>query len=117
MVIDHRLSTGKVLATFVPSAPCHNQIRTRLIDSRLIVTPVSGNDPKLSIEDGIFMSCTGDKYMVDACGTAVWESKTRNTMVSPDGNTVISGERYFEWFDWDGVQDEKYVNCRRVPIA
>ncbi len=31
-----------------------------------------------------------------------------------DGNT-ISGERYFEWFDWDGVQDEKYVNCRRVP--
>lgn len=105
VVIDHLLASGRVIARFSPPAPCHDQSRTNLLDSKL---------RNLSLEDGTIWECTPDKKMVGSCGSAVWESRTRNVTVSSDGKT-ISGERFYEGYDWDDEVNGKYVNCRREP--
>lgn len=114
VVIVHFRETGKVIAKFSPAALCLGQPRITLFDTFVKTTSESASDSKLALEDATYWSCTGDSYMIPACGTAVWASKMRNVIVSPDGNT-ISGERFYEGLTWDGVENQQYLNCRRDP--
>lgn len=114
--IQHLLESNRVIAIFTPGEQCHNMTWTNLFDTKLIVTPASGGEMKLSLADSKYFSCTADSYMVDdsagkGCGSAVWESKMREVNVSPDGGT-ISGKRYYQGLQWDGTANGKYVNCR-----
>lgn len=112
--IQHLLESNRVIAIFTPGQQCHNMTWSNLFDTKLIVTPVGAGEAKLSLADAKYFSCTSDSYMVDACGTAVWESKMREVTVSPDGS-MISGKRFYEGLQWDGTANGKYVNCRHDP--
>lgn len=113
VVIDHLFSSGAVFARFSPPLACHTDMRTTLFNSRVKVNAVSVGDPKISLENNTFFACTRDKKLIDSCGlTAVYATKFRDAVVSANGGT-ISGERFYEWYSYDGEENGRYVNCRR----
>jgi hypothetical protein len=112
--ISHLAASGKVIASFSPSVPCHNDRRTELLNSFLKVSPVSGGGSEFTLTDGPFFACTRDKKLIDDCDvSAVWKSKFRYGKISPGGG-VITGERFHEYLAYD-IENGNYVNCSRKP--
>ncbi len=113
VVIEHLISSGSVFARFSPSLACHSDMRTTLFNSRVKVTAITSGESKMSLENNTFFACTRDKKLIDSCGiSAVYSTPFRNAVVSADGST-ISGERFYEWYSYDGEENGRYKNCRR----
>ena len=117
-----RLNTGEtivitqsgntVTASFSPSQPCYENVRTTLFISPLEYEVIE-RDTVVMLKSEQFWACSGNEKLCKDCDIPTVYVTKFDAGISPDG-AMIDGRRIAHYIRYE-EKDGKYTNCRRDP--